>query len=54
MTKTKTSFKWYLWVFITEESVVHIIDPTRSAQVIEDHLGTIAEGILLVDRYSAY
>ena len=54
MTKTKTCFRWYLWVFISEESVVHIIDPTRSAQVIEDHLGTIAEGILLVDRYSAY
>jgi len=54
MTKTKTSYRWYLWVFISEESVVHIIDPTRSAKVIEDHLGTIAKGILLVDRYSAY
>ena len=40
--------------FITSESVVHIIDPTRSAQVIEKHLGTVIQGILLVDRYSAY
>ena len=53
-TKTKTNFNWYLWVFISSESVVHIIDPTRSAQVIEDHLGSVVEGILLVDRYSAY
>ena len=54
MTKTKTSYKWYLWVFISEESVIHIIDPSRSAQVIEEHLGIIEKGILLVDRYSAY
>jgi len=53
-TKTKTNSNWYLWVFISSESVVHIIDPTRSAQVIEDHLGKVIEGILLVDRYSAY
>lgn len=53
-TKEKSTFRWYLWVFISNESVVHVIDPTRSAQVIEDHLGTIANGILLVDRYSAY
>jgi hypothetical protein len=52
--KNKSTFRWYLWVFISNESVVHVIDPTRSAQVIEDHLGTISNGILLVDRYSAY
>jgi transposase len=53
-TKTKSTFRWYLWVFISDESVVHVIDPTRSAQVIEDHLGCVVDGILLVDRYSAY
>jgi len=53
-TKTKSTFRWYLWVFISDESVVHVIDPTRSAQVIEDHLGCVVGGILLVDRYSAY
>jgi transposase len=53
-TKTKTTFRWYLWVFICDESVVHVIDPSRSAQVIEEHLGSVVEGILLVDRYSAY
>jgi len=53
-TKTKSTFRWYLWVFISDESVVHVIDPTRSAQVIEEHLGRVIGGILLVDRYSAY
>jgi transposase len=53
-TKTKTTYNWYLWVFISSESVVHVIDPTRAAKVIEEHLGSVVEGILLVDRYSAY
>jgi transposase len=53
-TKTKSTFRWYLWVFISDESIVHVIDPTRSTQVIEDHLGGVVGGILLVDRYSAY
>lgn len=53
-TPTKTNSNWYLWVFISSESIVHIIDPTRSSHVIEDHLGSVVEGILLVDRYSAY
>jgi transposase len=53
-TESKTSFRWYLWVFISTESIVYIIDPTRSAAVIEEHLGVVIAGILLVDRYSAY
>lgn len=50
----KLSHRWYLWVFITEETVVYIMDPTRAADVIKRHFGTTIEGILLVDRYSAY
>ena len=53
-TKMKLSYRWYLWVFVSAESVVHVIDPTRSARVIEEHLGRVVAGILLVDRYSAY
>ena len=53
-TKTKSTFKWYLWVFASRQSVVYVVDPTRSAEVIESHLGTMVEGILMVDRYSAY
>jgi len=53
-TKTKSTYRWYLWVFISAESIVHVIDPTRSTRVIEEHLGRVIGGILLVDRYSAY
>jgi transposase len=53
-TKTKSTYRWYLWVFVSAESIVHVIDPTRSARVIEEHLGRVIGGILLVDRYSAY
>ena len=53
-TKTKSTYRWYLWVFVSAESVVHVIDPTRSTRVIEEHLGRVIGGILLVDRYSAY
>lgn len=52
--KTKSTFNWYLWVFASEQSVVYVIDPTRATKVIESHLGQVVEGILLVDRYSAY
>lgn len=53
-TKNKSTFNWYLWVFASEQSVVYVLDPTRAADVIESHLGVLVEGILLVDRYSAY
>jgi len=50
----KLSHRWYLWVFITEETVVYIMDPTRATTVIKGHFGKNVNGILLVDRYSAY
>jgi len=50
----KLTFRWYLWVFISRVCVVYIMDPSRATSVIENHLGTIICGILLVDRYSAY
>ena len=53
-TKNKSTFNWYLWVFASEQSVVYVVDPTRATDVIESHLGRLVEGILLVDRYSAY
>jgi hypothetical protein len=36
--KGKSTFNWYLWVFISCDSVVHVIDPSRSAAVVEEHL----------------
>lgn len=50
----KTSFEWYMWVFISSESVVYILDPHRNSQVIKTHLGTIDKGILCTDRFSGY
>ena len=31
-----------------------MLDPSRSAQVVEDELGEVACGIISCDRYSAY
>jgi transposase len=50
----KAGFNWMLWVFAAKESVVFVLDPTRSHDVPEGHFGEHAEGIASVDRYSAY
>jgi transposase len=50
----KANFVWMLWVFAAAESVVFVLDPTRSHDVPEQHFGADAAGILNVDRYSAY
>ena len=50
----KAGFVWMLWVFVTKESIVFVLDPFRSHDVPEGHFGDDAEGIANVDRYSAY
>jgi transposase len=50
----KNSYRWWLWVFAGEDSVVYVLDPTRSHEVPEGHFPADAEGVLIVDRYSAY
>jgi hypothetical protein len=50
----KQGYKWYLWVFRSESTVVYVLDPSRAAEVPEGHFGKEAAGILVVDRYSAY
>ena len=50
----KNSYRWYMWVFSSESSVVYTLDPSRSAEVPKGHFGQSAEGFLTVDRYSAY
>jgi len=49
----KEGYRWYLWVFHSEEVVVYFLDPTRSSRVPKTHLSQ-CKGILSVDRYSAY
>ena len=49
----KVGFAWNLWVFAAAQSIVFVLDPTRSHHVPEDHFGD-HDGIVNVDRYSAY
>lgn len=50
----KEGNRWWLWVAITEDTVVYILDPTRSARVPKEHLGKNPKGIINADRYSVY
>ena len=59
----KANHRWWLWVFVAPETVVFHIDPTRSAKVLEDHLGvdissgTLEAGrrlLISADFYTAY
>lgn len=50
----KTGYKWWLWVVITRQTVVYILDPSRSAAVPKNHLPDNPKGIISADRYSVY
>jgi transposase len=50
----KNSYRWWLWVFAGEDSVIYVLDPSRSHDVPEAHFPDDAQGVLIVDRYSAY
>jgi transposase len=50
----KSGYRWWLWVFLGEDTVVFRLDPTRSHDVPEDHFPADARVVLMVDRYSAY
>lgn len=62
-TEGKDGHRWWLWVFIAEDTVVFRMDPTRSATVLERHFGidradgALADGqrlVLSTDFYTAY
>jgi hypothetical protein len=38
-TAGKDGHRWWLWVFLAADSVVFVMDPTRSASVLESHFG---------------
>jgi transposase len=50
----KVGFGWWLWVFESQDTVVYLLDASRSHHVPEDHYPPQAGGVLMVDRYSAY
>lgn len=49
----KVGHRWFLWMICSEDTVVFILDPSRSATVPIDHFGD-ALGIVSADRYGAY
>ena len=50
----KTGHRWWLWVFLGEDTVVFHLDPSRSHEVPEGHFAGAVGVVLMVDRYSAY
>lgn len=50
----KASTRWYLWIFSNADTVIYLLDPSRSSQVLIDHFGEKTSGTLNVDRYGAY
>ena len=43
-----------MWVVLGSDTVVYLLDPSRSHEVPESHFGPEASGVLEVDRYSGY
>jgi transposase len=50
----KTGYRWWLWVFLGDDTVVFRLDPSRSRKVPEGHFPADVRVVLMVDRYSAY
>ena len=50
----KKGFRWWLWVMVTHDTCVYVLDPSRSAEVPKAHLGEDSVGIISADRYVVY
>jgi len=50
----KTGHLWWLWLFAGEDTVVYVLDPSRSHDVPQSHFPDDVHGVLMVDRYIAY
>jgi transposase len=50
----KKGYGWWLWVFLGADTVIYLLDSSRSHEVPETHFGPQASGFLEVDRYSGY
>jgi transposase len=57
----KVGHQWWLWVFLSADTVVFVLDVSRSRHVPQQHLPQHAEagdtttsGAMMVDRYAAY
>jgi transposase len=50
----KQGYGWWLWVLSGPDTVVYVLDASRSHAVPEDHYRAESRGVLVVDRYAAY
>jgi transposase len=50
----KKGYGWWLWVVLSADTVIYLLDPSRGHEVPEAHFGPGASGKLGVDRYSGY
>jgi transposase len=50
----KEGYGWWLWVLLSKDTVVYLLDPSRSHTVPENHYQADSRGVLVVDRFSAY
>jgi len=53
-TEGKVGYQWYLWLFASAEAVVFVLAAGRAHDVPEEHFASVSEGIVVVDRFSAY
>jgi transposase len=50
----KEGYGWWLWLVKGLDTVVYLLDPSRSHTVPENHFRAESRGALVVDRYAAY
>jgi transposase len=50
----KQGYGWWLWVVLGPDTVIYLLDASRSHAVPEGHFRAESRGVLVVDRYSAY
>jgi transposase len=50
----KKGHRWWLWIVVTHDTCVYLLDPTRSGDVPQKFLGDTPAGVISADRYSAY
>jgi transposase len=52
----KIGHQWWLWVFLSSDTVVFVLDVSRSRRVPQEHLPqeSKATGVLMVDRLASY
>ena len=52
--ESKEGYGWWLWVVVGPDTVVYLLDASRSHTVPENHYQAESRGVLVVDRYAAY